>query len=338
MKKLKIAVIGTGAIAQVAHLPIWHSFEDVEVVALCDKNKNKMQWLAERFNIEHCFTDIAALLKLDDLDAVDVCVPTASHMDVGIAALSAGKHVLVEKPMALNFAQAKNMADAAKKYQRKLMVAMNVRFRQDSIILNTFTKQGELGEIFYAKTGWLRRKQNLSINSLLQLKKSSGGGVFMDLGTQMLDVGLWLMGNPKAKTVKASLYSNLKQLPDEDSAAAFINLENGATLTIEVSWTLLSESDFFYTNLFGTNGSALLNPLRVHKELHGNLVNVTPTKRESKENLYKKSYKNELRHFTDCLLQKIDMISSGEEQLERMKILDAVYQSAQSGKEITLKS
>lgn len=336
-EKIRIAIIGAGVMAQVTHIPIWKSIRDVEIVAVCDKVKKKAQWIADKFKIkDHC-ADIEDLLKIDGIDAVDICTPTYTHMPLSVAALSAGKHVLVEKPMARDYEEAKKMVDAAKKYKRMLMVAMNVRFRPDAIILKTFTQKGELGEIFYSKTGWLQRKEKLVHRTWLAEKEMAGGGVFMDLGIQMLDVGLWLMGNQKAESVKATTYNKITQLDVEDSAAAFIRLESGATLTVEVSWTLLFEKDFFYTNIFGTHGAALLNPLRIHKELHDNLVNVTPSKAESTTNLYKKSYENEINHFVESLRKGEEVISSGQENLERMRIVDAVYQSAKTGREVKLK-
>lgn len=335
-EKLSIGVIGTGAIAQVTHIPLWKKISEVELLAVCDINKTKAQWVADRFKIPHVFDDMDDLFKMEQIEAVDICTPTQSHMPIAISALSSGKHVLVEKPMARNYEESKKMVSFANKYDRKLMVAMNVRFRQDATTLNSFTQGGELGEIFYIKAGWLRRGEKLVNRTWFVEKEISGGGVFMDLGIQMLDVGLWLMGNLKAESVKATTYNKITQLKVEDSAAAFIQLINGATLTVEVSWTLLSEEDFFYTNLFGTRGTAFLNPLRIHKELHGNLVNVTPTKEESPKNLYKKSYQNELLHFVNCLMKEKPLTSSGEENLERMRIVDAIYESAKSGHEVKL--
>ncbi|NIR48687.1 Gfo/Idh/MocA family oxidoreductase [candidate division KSB1 bacterium] len=335
-EKVKIGVVGTGAIAQTSHIPIWKKLKHAEIVAVCDVNKNKAQWVAEKFGIRHFFDDPDDLLKIDEIQAVDVCTPTQSHPAVAMSALASGKHVLVEKPMARNFEESQRMVEAAKEDNKLLMVAMNVRFRQDAIVLKSFIKNGELGEIFYAKTGWLQRKERLARQTWFSEAEIAGGGVFMDLGIQMLDVGLWLMGNHKAESVKATTYNKIAQLQVEDSAAAFVKLTNGATLTMEVSWTLLSERDFFYTNLFGTQGGALLNPLRIHKELHGNLVNVTPDREESPTNLYKKSYETEIRHFVECLRGEGELSCSGEEALERMRIIDAVYESAKTGREVTL--
>ncbi|MFQ5770328.1 MAG: Gfo/Idh/MocA family protein [bacterium] len=336
--KIKIGIIGAGAIAQVTHIPIWNSIEDVELVAVCDVAKKKAQWIAEKFNIKYCFDDVEDLLKIEEIQAVDICTPTQSHMALTISVLSSNKHVLVEKPMARNYEESKKMVEHAKKYNKMLMVAMNVRHRQDAIILKKFTQNGELGEIFYAKAGWLQSKEKFIRPKWFANKEISGGGVFMDLGIQMLDVSLWLMGNHKAASVTASTYNKMTQLSVEDAAVAFVRLENGATLTVEVSWTLLSEKDLFYTNIFGTKGGALLNPLRIHKELHGSLVNVTPSKEETPTNLYKKSYENEIRHFVQCLTNGIELTSSGEEHIERLRIVDAVYQSAKTGREIKLSS
>jgi len=334
---LRIAVIGAGATAQVIHIPIWKKLPGVQLIAICDINKAKARWVAEKLKIPRAFSDDQELLKLDEIDAVDICTPNHMHMPVTLDALSAKKHVLVEKPMARNYEEAKRMVEAAKKAKKLLMAAMNVRFRPDAMALKQFVDGGELGKVFYAKSGWLRRKEKWHDRSWFVDPEISGGGVFMDLGIQMLDVSLWLMGNKKAKSVVASTYNLITKLGVEDSAAAFIRLEDDSTLTVEVSWTLLTERDFLYTNLFGTQGGALLNPLRVHKELHGNLVNVTPTKMDTTANLYKKSYENELAHFIQCLRGEETLISSGEESLERLRITEAVYRSAQTGQEVKLK-
>lgn len=336
MEKIRLAVIGAGAIAQVAHIPTWKKLPDVELVAVCDTVKARAKAVAEKFRIPRYYTNDDEVLKLDDIHAVDVCVPTNVHMPVATAALSAGKHVLVEKPMARNVEESEKMLDAARRYQRKLMVAMNVRFRRDVVNLKSFVDGGELGEVFYVKSGWLRRQERWSEHSWLFQKKYSGGGVLMDLGIQMLDLSLWLLGNRKAKSVKATTYNKVAKLEVEDAAVAFIHFEDGTTLTLEVGWTLLTEDDFLYTNLFGTRGGALLNPLRVMKEMHGSLVNLTPAREEKPTNTYKRSYESELRHFVKCLREDIHMFSSGEESLERMRIIEKMYQSAATGKEVVM--
>src|SRR3990172_5846593 len=223
-QKLKIGVIGVGKIAQVTHIPIWNKLENVEILAVCDKNKSKAKWLADKYNIKHVFDNAEALYKIEEISAVDICTPTQSHMDLSIAALSSGKHVLIEKPIARNFTESEKMVQCAKDNNKMLIVTINVRFRQDAMILKTFTQNGELGDIFYAKAGWLRRRESLVHKHWFAEKEIAGGGVFMDLGIQMLDVSLWLMGDLKAERVTASLYNNISGISVEDSAAVFIRL------------------------------------------------------------------------------------------------------------------
>lgn len=334
-KKAKIAIIGVGGIAQIAHIPIWKKLENAELVAVFDRNLSRAKWVAERFEIPCVCQSYGELLGMEEIDAVDICTPTASHAELATLALKAGKHALVEKPMAINHQEASNMTSAAIEHDRRLMVAMNVRYRPDSMILHKFTQKGELGNIFYAKAGWLRPRDSMFSQEWFADRETAGGGVFMDLGIQMLDVSLWLMGEPKAKSVNATTYNN-SGLSVEDSAAVFIRLDNDATLTIEVSWSLLSENDIFYTNLFGTQGGGLLFPLRIHKELHGSLVNLTPSSEHTEANLYKWSYENEIRHFNNCIVNDSIEVPSPEHNLERMRIVDAIYESARIGREVRL--
>jgi len=336
MEKVRVAIIGAGWIAQVAHIPVWKKLENVELVAVCDTIKTRAKAVAEKYKIPQFLTSDDELLKRDDIDAVDICVPTNMHERLTIAALSARKHVIVEKPMSRTVEEGEKMIRASRQYKRHLMVAMNVRFRYDAANLKSFIDGGEIGEVFYAKAGWLRRQKKWTEHAWLFQKKFSGGGVLMDLGVQMLDMALWLLDNAKAKSVKANIYSNVARLDVEDTAVALVHFENGVTLNLEASWTFLREEDLFYTNLLGTRGDAQLNPLRVTKEMHGSLVHLTPSKSETPTNLYKNSYENELRHFINCLRDGTPMLSSGEESLERMRLIEAMYESANCGKEVAL--
>jgi predicted dehydrogenase len=334
MDKVRIAVVGLGGIAQVMHLPILSRLKTAQITAVCDTNPAKARLVADRYNIKSYYANAQEMLAKSEIDAVDVCVSTHAHKEVCKAALEAGKDVLVEKPIARYYSEAKEIIECAQRNKRKLMVGMNSRFRPDAMILKGFIEGKELGKIFYVKAGWL--KQQSSHQQWLTDKNKSGGGVFLDYGIVMLDLALWLMGYPEPLTVSASTYSHeTKEV--EDSTAVFIKLQNDATLTIEVSWTMLMDKDFLYCNLFGTDGSALINPLRIHKRMHGELVNVTPTKMEKPENLYKRSYEYELQSFITAVQGLHPIISTGEEALHRMKIVEAIYKSAEMKKEVIFK-
>jgi len=336
MEKIKLALIGCGNVGQVVHLPILQRMSDVEIVAVVDPDRRKAKAVAERAGIPKYFTDIEDLLASNlagDLQAVDICSSTDAHRPLAIAALQAGLDVLVEKPIARTAKEAKDMVEAAQKAGKKLMVGMNNRFRPDAMILKTFIENEELGKIFYIKSGWL--KQQSSLGAWHAQKEKSGGGVFLDMGIVMLDMALWLLNYPKVLSVSATTY-NQQTKTVEDSAALFARLENDVTLTIEVSWTFHRDGDFFYCNVFGDDGSAFINPLRVFKRVHGSLVNLTPVKTQTPVSLYKKSYENELRHFVNAVKGLVPLISTGEEAAKRMTIVEAIYQSAAKKKEIIL--
>ncbi|MDQ7051837.1 MAG: Gfo/Idh/MocA family oxidoreductase [candidate division KSB1 bacterium] len=336
-EKLRFAIIGAGHIAQVVHIPELKKLPSVEIAGICDITASKAKWVASKYNIAHHTGDPDEYFRDPDIDAVIICTPTHTHHDLTLSALSAGKHVLVEKPMARTYTEAAAMRDAAEKYQRKLMVGMNVRFRRDAITLKSFVDGHELGDLLYVKSGWLNQRDLSQTNdSWFYDPEQSGGGVMMDLGIQMLDVGWWLLGNIPPKSVKGMAFNRFKGLAVEDSAVCMVHFENGTVLNLEVSWALYTEKDLLYTNAYGSEGSAYINPLRVYKNLHGNLINIVPIKEESSTVRYKRSYRNELKHFVDCLRQNMPLQASAAESAERLKILEAFYQSTKEGKEVEL--
>lgn len=336
MEKVKLALIGCGNVAQVVHLPVLEHMPDVEIVAIVDPDKRKAEAIASRSHIPSVFVSLDQLLAspvAKDLHAIDICTPTDTHRPLAIQAMEFGLDVLVEKPIARTVKEAREMVAAATEYKRKLMVGMNNRFRPDTMMLKTFIDKKELGKVFYIKSGWL--KQQSSLSAWHQQKEKSGGGVILDLGIAMLDLGLWLLDYPDVQTVSASTY-HLHTKTVEDSAAIFIRLADDITLTTEVSWTFQREGDFYYCNVFGTEGSAFINPLKVMKRVHGNLINLTPAKPQTPVALYKKSYENELRYFINTVKGIVPLVSSGQEAAKRMTVVEAIYQSASKKKEIVI--
>ena len=333
MEKLRLGIVGLGWVSQVFHLPILSKLDDVEIVCVCDKDKSRARMIAERFNIRRSYNDYQQMLATEDLQAIDVCTSTDAHLPITLASLQAGKDVFVEKPIARRYTEAVQMAEAAKQHKRKLMVGMNNRFRPDTMILKSFVEKGELGKIFYVKSGWLRKLSN--DNPWITQKDKSGGGVFLDMGIVMLDLVLWMLGFPAVERVSSKMYIH-KTKSVEDSCVVFVEMKYGIALVLEASWSFQSAQDFFYCDFYGSEGSAMINPLRIHKQLHGNLVNVTPAKIESPQNLYRKSYENELKHFVGAARELHQIISTGDEAVHRMKVVEAIYQSAKKGKEIVL--
>jgi len=334
MEKVPVGIIGLGGIAQTIHLPILSKLPDVEIVAVCDLDGSKARSLAAKYGVRRSYDDYQTMLKEEEnLVGIDICVSTNAHKEVAEAALEAKKHLLIEKPLARTQKEAIDIVADAKKHGRMLMVGMNNRFRPDSMILKSFIQEKELGKIYYAKAGWLKK---LSLaNPWLTRKEQSGGGVVLDLGIVMFDLTFWMMGYPEVNEVIAANYShNTKGV--EDSSVVFIRMKNGSTITIESSWSFESEQDFFYCDVFGTEGSGSLNPFRILKKMHGSLVNLAPVSHDTPLTLYRKSYENELKHWVGALRGIHPLASTGEEAVHRMKIVDAIYKSAKTGKSARL--
>ena len=332
MEKARVGIVGLGSIAQTIHLPILSRFPDVEIVAVCDLDRAKAQFVADKFKVRRYYNNFEKMLSIEqDLDGIDICTPTVLHKEMAIAAFEEKNNVLVEKPLARTAKEAEEITLIAKKQHQSMMVGMNNRFRPDAMILKSFIEDKALGKIFYAKAGWFKK---LSAESAWLTKKTeSGGGVVLDLGIVMFDLAFWMMGYPEVKEVTATNY--MHRIKDvEDSSIVFLKMKNGSTLTIEASWSFESTSDFFYCDCFGTEGSGSLNPFRIIKRMHDNLVNVAPASMETPQSLYRKSYENELKHWIGSLRGLHPIISTGDEAVHRMKIVDLIYKSAKRGKAV----
>ncbi len=334
MKKIRLGVIGLGWVAQIFHLPILTKFEDVEIIAICDKDKSRAKTIADRFGIKQAFGDYEQMLAKTEIDAVIICTNTDTHLAITNASLDSGKDVFVEKPIARRYCEAVQMAGKAKDLKRNLMVGMNYRFRPDTMVLKSLIEKGEIGKIFFIKAGWLNKLS--SDNKWMTQKDKSGGGVFLDLGIVLLDLVLWMLNFPPIQRVNAKMYRH-KTKSVEDTAIVFAEVKYGVSLIIESSWSYHYAEDFFYCELYGSEGSAMINPLRIHKQLHGTLVNVTPVKVDSSLNAFRKSYENELKHFIGAARGLHPVISTGDEAVQRMRVVEAIYQSATKGKEIIIK-
>jgi predicted dehydrogenase len=333
MEKTRLGIVGLGWIAQVVHLPILSRSADVEVVAACDVDRRRGKLVAEKFHIPRFYDNLQQMLDEADLSAVIVCTSTDAHKEVTLASLRAGKDVLVEKPIARRLSEAVDMAEAARASKGKLMVGMNHRFRPDTMILKSFIEGHELGDVYFVRTGWLRTRK-LDAGWIVQ-KDMSGGGVFLDLGIVMLDMALWMMGYPVVNRVGASHY-NHKTHQVEDTSVVSLSLSDGSRIHIEVSWSMCLEDDQYFCHVFGSNGTATLNPLQVNKELHGSLVNLAPAKIDPPQHLFRRSYENELKHFLGAIRGVHPIISTADEAVQRMRVADAVYKSVRLGKEVVL--
>jgi predicted dehydrogenase len=334
MKNLRIAMVGAGGISQVVRIPALKKMEGVDLVALCDIDEAKASFVADKFGIRKVYFDIEELLKNEKPDGVIISTPNNFHFPMALATLESGVPTLVERPIALNQKQAARLADKVKETGVHLIVGMNNRFREDAIILKDFLSKNELGQPFYVKTGWLRQWRMQPHQQWIFDKKISGGGVLMDMGIQLIDLSLWMLGNPAISNVRSFNYQLFNSGNVEDSALAIIETESKAVITVEVAWRLHLEKDMNYTHVFGKQGGAFMNPLRLYKELHGNLVNVTPVHPESSTDVFKSAFELEIYNFLEVIRGKAQPVTPVGDGLYLMRIIDALYLSAEQGKQI----
>ena len=333
MEKVKIGIIGLGGVAQLVHLPNFAKIPNVDLTAVAEINKSRLQTISDKFNVKQRFSNYNEMLEKSEIDAVIIATPTSTHKDIAIDCLNAGKDVLIEKPMARTYQEAKQIVDAAKKNKRKLMVGMNLRYRPDTMLLRSFINSNEIGEPFYVKCGWIRKQS--SSEKWFTKKEESGGGVIIDLGIHIMDLALWLLDYPEISSVSAQNFHHYTKSV-EDTSISCIKCNNSAVINMEVSWSLPIEKDHFFLDVFGTKGSFSSNPFRLYKKVENDYINLTPTQVDNPTVLFKKSYLNELKSFIGAIKELNPVFSPGEEAMQRMKIIEAMYESAEKKHEIKL--
>jgi predicted dehydrogenase len=332
---LKLGIIGAGAITQVAHLPVLRKLKGVEVVAICDTDLPKARALASRFQVRDSYSDIEELLEYEKPDAVAICTPNHLHEPHVLASLAKGAHVLVERPIALTAAGAQRILKQAERHDRVLMVGMNHRYRSDVQTVRSFVQSGELGKVESVRGSWHVFRPSRAQLGWRQRRDEAGGGAMLDLGQAVLDLGLWLAGNPTPVRISACLYGRDGNRGVEHSGSALVICEEGVSIFLDVTWHHVGEGERFGLGLRASKGTAGINPLHVWKELHGVPTNVVPTGATGRENAFTASYRAEWAHFLAVLRGEAKPFDN-KEQLTIHRVLDAIYKSADEGKDVSL--
>ena len=357
---IRAGVIGTGG-AGSWHAKIYHQMPDVELVAIAEQNEARWPAAFERIGAQvQAYKDYREMLARPDIDVVSIATPNWLHAPIAIDALRAGKHVLTEKPMATTVADGQAMVQAARDSGRILMVCFNYRYRADARYLKSQVSEGKMGAIYYARCGWLRCAGIPGgEGSWFVRQGQSGGGPLIDLGVHMLDLAMWLMGYPQARAVSGATFARFgprglksfggrhapaADLYDvEDMATALIRMQDGSTLSVETSWASHTRPgrDDFYVHLYGDEGGAEMNvrnysnkdTVRVYREENSKAVETRPRLRWQAG-----GHQEAIRHFVACARDGTAPESSGEQGLALLKIIDAIYRSAQAGEQVHFQS
>ena len=356
MQKFRVGIIGVGGIANGKHMPALSKLENVEMVAFCDIIEERAVKGAEKYGTPDAkvYTDYRDLIARDDIDVVHICTPNLYHAEMTVAALESGKHVMCEKPMAINYEGAKAMVEAAKRTGKKLTIGYQSRHRADSQYLKSYIDDGGLGEIYYAKALAVRRRAVPTWGVFLDEEKQ-GGGPLIDIGTHALDLTLWFMDNYRWESVMGVSYKKVSQRENaanawgpwdpkkftvEDSAFGFIRFENGASVFLESSWALNTlHTAEAVCILCGTEGGAdFSDGLRINGEKYSRLYTIKPELKLGGVAFYEGRSESpsdiEARLFYDAIANDTDPVVLPEQAAVVTQILEAIYESAKTGQPV----
>ncbi len=358
MEKIKVGIIGCGGIANGKHLRAIKNVKEIEPVAFCDIIEERAIETAKKYGNADAkiYTDYKELLKDESIVAVHVCTPNRSHSFITIDALEAGKHVLCEKPMAKTYAEAKAMYEASVRTGKKLSIGYQSRWRDDALYLKQCCENGDLGEIYYARALAIRRRAVPTWGVFLN-EYEQRGGPLIDIGTHALDLTLWMMNNYKPKMVVGTKYKKLgdqkntanawgdwdpEKYTVEDSAFGFVVMENGATISVESSWAInIADPIEASTLLAGTKGGAdMFDDLRINYVKNGRQVIEKPNFDAGGVAFYDGCSDDpaelECRAFYDAVINDKELSTKPEQAMVVTQILEAIYESAQTGKPVYL--
>lgn len=348
---LKVGIIGNGGIAN-CHANGYVKLGDrVEITACCDINEEKAKAFAEKYNIPKYYTNCEDMLKDNELDLVSVCTWNSAHAPCTIAALNAGCNVICEKPMAMNAKEAEEMKAAAEKNGKLLMVGFVRRQGNDAAEAKNLIENGTLGDVYFAKASYLRRSG--FPGGWFGDKERSGGGPLIDLGVHVIDFARYVLGNPKPVTVFGATFDKLGARSHigvtewesqtkvekpifnvEDLAMAMIRFDNGAVLHVETSFNLNIKSGTTNLEFFGNKAGLSIVPFELHTECANQLADITLKGKNDFD--FDRDFVREIKNFVDAAEGKAECKATADDGIELMKIIDAIYLSAETGKSVDI--
>jgi len=356
-----IGIVGAGGMASY-HIPGFRS-AGAEVVAIADQNHEAAKRAAQKYEVGKTFGTAAEMYQsLKDLDAVSVITPNAFHHPLVMEALKNGKHVFCEKPPGLNSKEVGEMAEAAKKSNKTLMFNFNNRARPESYAMMKYIKGGAVGRINSAQASWIRRTGIPGFGGWFTNKKLSGGGPVIDL-LHMIDLALHFMDYPQPQYVLAQTFSDFIDrkefkgpwgIPDvvggitdvEAAAHGFVTFKTGQVLSIRNSWAEMNKREEVSVvfqgqkaggrvrRLFRVDGldNTSFDRCELYTQENGNAVNHSIIVEADEAMGRTRSAKN----FALALEDKEAPLNTPDEAVKLMKIIDGIYQSAQTGRPVEI--
>lgn len=362
--KLKVAIISCGMIANAAHIPAYRNLADrVELAAVCDINPETARQTAARFDIPRYYTDAEEMLQKERPDLVSVCTPNALHKPMTLLALSYGAHVACEKPIALTYADAREMFDYAREKNRVLFACQVLRYNEEYQVAREFMEDGTLGNVYYSEFSLIRRR-GVPKWGVFHKKDANGGGVLCDLGVHLIDAALWVMGSPKFTSITgfasaqiacnerdvltslaesgapAGVFNARPYAPEEfeveEFAAGNIRLDNGCCINFKTSWAVNLPNEYSMS-FAGSRAGLLLPKMELLTTMGRYQADVQPRLFPAERRFAKEAFPGHfylLENAVDHILTGSPLIVQPEETLNVAAIIDAFYVSAAKQREV----
>ena len=341
MKEVKIGIIGLG-MGRI-HLESYLQAPGAKIVGLADLDEERLRQNKSKAPEARAYTQAEEMLREEKPDLVSVALPNFLHEKMTVAALEAGAHVLCEKPMSMNVESALRMRDKADACGKSLFINFSKRFSPVAQTAKSLVEDGALGPVYHAYCQWTRRNGIPGFGGWFGQKDKSGGGPLIDLGVHELDQVLWLMGKAKPATVSGMAHYRRglemarqqgKTFDVEDFATGFIRTDNGASILFEVSWEGYQvRKEQHALRLHGEKGSLETAPgphgdysLHLCHDVAGHAFNSVPLRQEPTLSSYET--------LVQCLLEDRPFPATAEDGIRIQIILDALYESATSGREV----
>lgn len=343
METIGVGIIGSQFVAEI-HAEAFKQVRGAEVVAVASPTEAHVRAFAEKHHIPKWFTDYRELLKLDEVQVVSLCLPNYLHCQATLDAAKAGKHVICEKPLCMNLQEADAMIQGCKEAGVKLMYAEELCFTPKYVRAKQLVDEGALGKVYLVKQS--EKHFGPHAEWFWDIERS-GGGVLMDMGCHGIEFARWILGRPKATSVLAQCgtYVHKDKTKGDDNAIIIVEFENDAVALIEESWARQGGMDD-RAEIYGSQGvtyADLLHgsSLETYSEVgYGYAVEKAPTTRgwtfTMFEEIWNYGFPQEMQHFIDCVRHDTLPAVTGEDGKAVLEIIFAAYESAGTGKKVSL--
>lgn len=334
---LRLAIVGCGRIAP-RHAEAIHEIDNSKLIAVCDIKKERADLLSKKYDVKSYY-DYAKLLENKEIDIVNICTSSGLHAKMGIMAADKGKHIVVEKPMALSLNDADNLIKACHRNKVKLAVILQNRYNQAMQDLNKIIKKGKIGKINLACVcvRWYRSQEYYNDEWHGTVKMD--GGVVMNQSIHHLDALVWLMGMPKSVFAYSGTLAH--QIETEDACVAIFKYKNGSLATFEGSTITYPENIEGSIAFFGEKGSVKVGGTALNRKVFWKIKGELDKEREilkkekkDPKSIYGLSHKEAINDMVKCILEGKEPQNNGEEGRKSLRLVCAIYNSINAGREI----